>query len=501
MARLCKALGLSLLLVVSACSHGVPLAAVEVPPQPQPVPVRLAVEPDERPYVAADQPEWGLALSGGGLRSAMFSLGVVKGLWDVGLFQRLDMISSVSGGGYTATWLYDRHAGGGDGDGDGTRPFASGLLQDSRFPGHICHFMAQSRFVPYGMAIASISPALSRSSARLYERRLAAVFGSASGRTMADLRRNLAPGRVPFLIQNASVEDRTRPWHRRLVEFTPLAWGNAQVRYPWPENHDAQMTLVKTTALSGAAFPPLYQRVTLADPGSNPPGAAGFLASDGGRSENLGAFALIRRGVRNVIIADAEHDPDYIFDAYRTLRAGLATHGLALRVPLIEDHLLHNGNAPFAHWLAPGEVREISSQRLVSTIHYIKASLTPATLAGMNEPAPDYLAGRAEDERLEAALDATRQRGRDWHCDAVAAPAGFALREWATFRVGTYARWLQNSRKSRLMRHSPAVGAVINFPQYSTYDQSFYTDQTRALIGLGYLEALELRRVAGQSAQ
>ena len=48
----------------------------------------------------------GLALSGGGIRSATFALGLLQGLHDVGpkLLASFDYISSVSGGGYTAAW-------------------------------------------------------------------------------------------------------------------------------------------------------------------------------------------------------------------------------------------------------------------------------------------------------------------------------------------------------------------------------------------------------------
>jgi len=46
---------------------------------------------------------FGLALSGGGIRSASIALGVTQTLYRSGLFRELDYLSSVSGGGYTAT--------------------------------------------------------------------------------------------------------------------------------------------------------------------------------------------------------------------------------------------------------------------------------------------------------------------------------------------------------------------------------------------------------------
>ncbi|MEO1618229.1 MAG: patatin-like phospholipase family protein [Planctomycetota bacterium] len=47
----------------------------------------------------------GLAISGGGIRSSTFALGVVQGLARHGIFQHVDFISTVSGGGYLGSFL------------------------------------------------------------------------------------------------------------------------------------------------------------------------------------------------------------------------------------------------------------------------------------------------------------------------------------------------------------------------------------------------------------
>jgi hypothetical protein len=48
---------------------------------------------------------FGLALSGGGIRSATFNLGVLQGLADLDLLRRVDYLSGVSGGSHIAGWL------------------------------------------------------------------------------------------------------------------------------------------------------------------------------------------------------------------------------------------------------------------------------------------------------------------------------------------------------------------------------------------------------------
>jgi len=48
---------------------------------------------------------WGLALSGGGIRSATFCLGLLRALARRGMLLRFDVFSTVSGGGYTGATL------------------------------------------------------------------------------------------------------------------------------------------------------------------------------------------------------------------------------------------------------------------------------------------------------------------------------------------------------------------------------------------------------------
>jgi hypothetical protein len=49
---------------------------------------------------------FGVALSGGGIRSATFSLGILQGLAEMKLLKYVDYLSTVSGGGYIGSWLH-----------------------------------------------------------------------------------------------------------------------------------------------------------------------------------------------------------------------------------------------------------------------------------------------------------------------------------------------------------------------------------------------------------
>lgn len=50
----------------------------------------------------------GVALSGGGTKAAMFAHGILHGLHDAGVLQKVDVISTVSGGGYAAYWYFSK---------------------------------------------------------------------------------------------------------------------------------------------------------------------------------------------------------------------------------------------------------------------------------------------------------------------------------------------------------------------------------------------------------
>ncbi|MGC2108210.1 MAG: patatin-like phospholipase family protein [Candidatus Korobacteraceae bacterium] len=65
-----------------------------------------AAKPEGKPYRwASEQRVQGICLSGGGIRSATFNLGVLQGLASLDLLKNFDYLSSVSGGGYIHEFL------------------------------------------------------------------------------------------------------------------------------------------------------------------------------------------------------------------------------------------------------------------------------------------------------------------------------------------------------------------------------------------------------------
>lgn len=75
-------------------------------PPPADAPSKPAAEALSELYgKAAARRFAGLALSGGGIRSATFNLGVLQALADLGLLSKFHYLSTVSGGGYIGGWL------------------------------------------------------------------------------------------------------------------------------------------------------------------------------------------------------------------------------------------------------------------------------------------------------------------------------------------------------------------------------------------------------------
>ena len=66
---------------------------------------RTVVGQRRREPLDAETPRVGLAISGGGIRSATFGLGVLESLKQLDFLSKVDYLSTVSGGGYIGAWL------------------------------------------------------------------------------------------------------------------------------------------------------------------------------------------------------------------------------------------------------------------------------------------------------------------------------------------------------------------------------------------------------------
>ena len=95
----------------------------------------------------------GLCCSGGGIRSAAFCLGVLQGLQSKNVLERVDYLSTVSGGGYIGSTLSIAMAKGPDADAAGTTSpdkeamFPFGRLDEDRESPEVKHLRDNSRYL------------------------------------------------------------------------------------------------------------------------------------------------------------------------------------------------------------------------------------------------------------------------------------------------------------------------------------------------------------------
>lgn len=348
---------------------------------------------DELSYRKAEgAPSRCLALSGGGIRSAFYSLGVMKALSDNGLLDSMDIISSVSGGSYASRWYYDRlfnnseHASGNIFSDDSlvlNSLFRSPLM-NGNFYFDVEDIILNAPLTLIGATILKVIfapynalngypsfrhlPIMSQ----FYSRRLVRLFGDApAGTTNKDptyleLANHVRVHKLPMYIFNATIrgegyDETARSKH--LFEFTPRYFGSDGYGYlpTLVLARDDKRTFIffnklsDLIAVSGAApDKPSYTawtalqetlgwqfgREIVANYEQQSGNQKWFWLSDGGHTENLGAFPLIRRGCKNLIIVDAEEDKDYTFEGFRILRH-MVEHDLEakLAVPEIDKHL------------------------------------------------------------------------------------------------------------------------------------------------------------------
>jgi predicted acylesterase/phospholipase RssA len=269
----------------------------------------------------------GLALSGGGYRSAIFCYGVLKGLYDIGVLQKVDYLSAVSGGSWIAT------------------PFAMAENLDWFFKidDDSANFMEEGfESLLWNPVRLAEEAALTRGSnnyvSDLFGRLLAKTFLREYG-DYSRFKPLSEPDFVkdkdrPFLIVNGTVHFR-RPKSfdvtQECFEMTRMYCGSRSIGYLDSESLLADKKPIRVRdaiAVSGAAVavnvPGLGAEViglglgreivnyALKEKAAPPqiPESDRLDLDDGGHYNNLGVESLVNRGCGYIIVVDAEHDPE-----------------------------------------------------------------------------------------------------------------------------------------------------------------------------------------------
>lgn len=426
--------------------------------------------------------ELGIALSGGGLRSSLFSYGVLKAFYDLGILEKADIISSVSGGGYTAYALFTSND---------ENDFGDTLFRSDNYLEETCKLITTGNFVTVGSMIrAGFSLNPKSEAIELYHRSIGRTYGkSDQGDRLAKIGDFLQPtiqGKKPFWVINTTVDNPSSSgWSNGLFEFTPLWMGNDSFGYRYLKDTE-DFELRRAIAISGAAFAPLLKQ----DVSVSLPNYSGnsVTLSDGGHSENLGVVALIKRGVKNIVVIDAEHDPNYSFGGYINLKQRLKAFDSNLNIKEIEVAIEEKRRLKRGLYI--GEVTTLYEEgEGTSNIYYLKM--------GMPESLDEILLDKDINEEGEIfhakyieTLNKNKGLNGDWNCSAVR-NISIDFKAWYAYNVSSYSGYLNYESYVKNADLIPGDFFTSKFPQYTTVDQSFYLDQALAFIGLGYWEAQE----------
>ena len=106
--------------------------------------------------------------------------------------------------------------------------------------------------------------------------------------------------------------------------------------------------------------------------------------SDGGHSENLGLYALLRRRCRSILVVDAEHDPAYAFGAYRKVKkAAQKELNIKIRIPGIDNIISGTGSFDAAEPILEGTTTFDDGHP--GKLYYLKLSMHPDLLGDQAE--------------------------------------------------------------------------------------------------------------------
>ena len=353
-------------------------------------------------------PQLCLAMSGGGMRSAAFNIGVLKGLHQSGVLDRVDVLSSVSGGSYAMSWYYLQQASANaqaDELFDDNGRFQQYLSNNSNLayddpesklrwlnyvwvagkwlPSWFAHIFANGLFdwranlnplrrtYENGIErVFHVSPISTDPERDGFVNRAGFLSTSAvdpdKAITFPGLREFIAQRKLPFFIINATVVIDDDPEHygaefaKAIYEFTPLrhgsdAFGKYFTEFPFGVSRAVALSgAAKDSSITPGVKRQLFDSLTNTDLGysiTNPDSEIGgakhiaarvlplpfYLAipnyrdaagtdiylTDGGHSDNLATFSLVRRMCDEIIVVDAEHDPEFKFQGLRRLKKRL----------------------------------------------------------------------------------------------------------------------------------------------------------------------------------
>lgn len=378
---------------------------------------------ESRYYKNASTPQFCLALSGGGIRSAAYSIGVLKGLHVIKKQvpdrpPDIDIISAVSGGSYAVAWLYDQYAQKASSDTRGLNKMdiLNEVLSEKsirKVAGNVEYFNSLQALVTVGgvinthketvgavltgdwqAVIINYLAGLLKPDLPPWKEKAMTPSGAAyegfitNGFQFSGQRRSIQTASdLPYLIVNGTIQASPTPSSsedakssepirlaNNIFEFTSHGMGSPSVGYRrWdelmPEDRAKTYSFARLASISGAVVDTTTSNAVLflgSEAGLGyalltPTYSDGWIRrfirlTDGGDSENLGAYGLIKRNCKEILVVDAEYDgkidvinqnfygkpidgyeDGYQFKSYQLLKDKLCKEGRELMIDKLDQ--------------------------------------------------------------------------------------------------------------------------------------------------------------------
>ena len=474
-------------------------------------------------------PETCLCLSGGGIRSAAFSVGVLKALHQKGILNKVDIISGVSGGSFALSWYYLQQYGENIEVKDElfSSPYQEELLARSRmFP------LADMGFAELGNIILlpanlifnrlfsfNLDTSLAR---RTYESAIKRTFHHGKDLTFSQALELIKKNDLPYFIINTSAAIDFGPSYdgsklaNRVFEFTPLRFGSDGFGY----SNDFPITVGRAVAISGAAidlasmtpgriesnlvsslnidlgyhinnfnnksniqylkrFIPFYSLFNHYDK----TGTHIYL-TDGGHTENLALYSLARRLCGKIIVVDATFDPDYQFADYHKVKKALRSE-MQVEFEIEEiDKVLQEAESAERNNIVNVSYGSEFSPRVDKTTTRSHFDFSAPVLHGSISYFPVRMPDDTIEQRkievtyIKMSIDDGKFYGFPT-TDSQAEIYRDAREYYGDQLVHYYLESKVNNNCGKLI-------FGCEFPQYTTYDQDYTPEQFEAYVDLGY---------------
>ncbi len=480
--------------------------------------------------VDKDQPPQDcLCLSGGGIRSAAFSLGALKGLHEKKILDKIDIISAVSGGAYALSWYYLQQ----QGEDPKIKDDLFNIKWEEMFNGGCNIYTVPEIFLSTAghMVLLPINILFNRILSlnvntsyfrECYEQAIRKAFHGKKDLSFPEIAQLIKRNNLPYFIINTSAAiDYGPEYHggklsNRVFEFTPLFFGSAGYGY----SDKFPITVGKAVSISGAAvdlshtIPGRIESTLLStlnlDLGYhiknynnngrhndmvrlipfyflvNPNDSRGtdIYLTDGGHSENLGMYSLVRRLCKRIIVVDATHDPNYQFSNYFKIKNALRSE-MQVKLEIKEIDKLQ----PTLQWADPETrlnvlIRENACKdhdpydgiNCFDTSHPV----VKGTISYFPVENPDGTVSQREIEITYIKLSIDHKMFNGLPTDNPLAHDYRDAREYYGEDLVKY------FLKNKINHEDRQSASDTEFPQTTTLDQTYSREQFKAYAGLGY---------------